>query len=240
MREKKFSIIFPTRERPKLLDQLLSSICTTTACLDDVEVLIAYDKDDEATKQYIRRCGWKFPVWIECERSLNFSRDYYSKLAKMSRGQWLMIINDDTKFKTPDWDMKAGAVLSAYVGIGPNVVYGWVEDELGRNRLTEFNNYTCFPILGWEGVQALGFVFPERIPMWGADIWCRDLYGEVDRVVKVPITIAHICHHNKTREQDHVNKRVQANSHQATPAVMQPTYDEINKILQALESKNAA
>lgn len=235
MKEKKFSIIFPTRERPELLEELLRSICLKTFNLEDIEVLIAYDRDDVTTKHYIETCGWKYPQWVECERSLNFSRDYYSMLAKKAKGRWLVIINDDTKFKTLHWDVIADDALANAVSIGPDIIYGWVEDELGRNRLTEFNNYTCFPILGWEGIKALGYVFPERLAMWGADIWCRHLYGEIKRIVHVPITIAHICHHNGTRKQDHVNKRVQANSMGATPEAMTPTYEEVNTLIKALE-----
>lgn len=233
MNIKKFSIIFPTRERPGLLDRLLKSIVATTKNINDIEVLVAYDTDDIVTKSYISQYREMPVTWVECKRSKNLSRDYYSHLSKIADGRWIVIINDDVEFKTKNWDVIADRILSKAVGLGPDIIYGSVEDDLGKNRKTEFNDYTCFPILGKEGVDALGFVFPERIPMWGADIWCRYIYGMVKRTVSIPIRISHICHHNGTREQDHVNLRVQVESKLAQ-ADVHPTAAEVNKLRGAI------
>lgn len=228
-----FSIVFPTRERTELLENLLKSIAKNTTDLKNIEIRIAYDIDDQATADFI--LAKKFPelpiTWVCGTRSLNFSRDYYTSLALSTSGKWVVVINDDTEFRTPGWDTIAAKALQDAIGDGPNVMYGWVEDNLGKARAMQFNNYTCFPILGRAGIDALGYVFPERIPLWGADIWCRYLYGHVKRVAEVPITIAHICHHNGTRPQDHINKRIQANT---PPVPMTPTAEEINKLLRIL------
>ena len=229
MTEKKFSIIFPTRERRFLLGNLLRSIRRNTMNPEDVEILVAYDNDDLQTRGFIFENQHLPVTWVVCERTLNFSRDYYSMLAKQTQGRWLVICNDDVEFRTPRWDVLAWEALMAAVGEGSDIWYGWVEDDLGAARCSEFNDYSCFPILSKQGVDALGYVFPERIPCWGADIWARYLYGEIARVVKVPITLSHICHHNGTRGRDDINKRVQEISGMFS---MKPTPQEINTLLQ--------
>lgn len=239
MVREKLSVIFPTRERPKLLGNILRSIAFTTHNPDNVEVLIAYDDDDSVTKMALPEMK-AIPrlnlVPVECKRSMNFSRDYYSKLAKIGKGDWFVVVNDDADFRTMNWDCLTRDALNAAIKDGPNIIYGWVEDNLGKNRLTQFNNYTCFPILGRAGVEKLGYIFPETIPTWGADIWAYYLYNRINRIAKVPITISHISHHNGTREQDAINKRIEQ-SCRGQAIQMYPTREELHALDEALGAR---
>ncbi len=234
---KKFTIVFPTRERIELLNALLLSIESKTKNLNDIEVLIAVDNDDQGTLLFLAN-KWAHHPWVvpyAVQRSLNFSRDYYSYLARAGTGKWIIACNDDAEFQTQDWDVAAAATLSEYIGDGPNVVMGWIEDRLGEDfRAKGHGKYCCFPLIGRDGFNALDAVFPERIPTWGADIWIRKLYDNIKRVVEVPIVISHNCYHNKTRAEDHINKHVQENQvgYDVTPA-----YSEINPLLKMLRNQ---
>lgn len=227
---KKFSFVFPTRERPDLLGKFIGSVYEMTKNLDDVEVLIAVDMDDHITHAYLQeRPDIPFLRVFPVERSLNFSRDYYSYLASHSTGEYIITANDDCVIETPNWDVIAYETLKIHGG----VVYGWMEDLLGKHRAKYFGNYCCFPLFGRAGYEALGYIFPERIPTWGADIWAHDLYEQIGAVVEIPVTFAHYCHHNETREQDAISKRIAENQ---VAYSCTPTYDEINKLLRALRS----
>lgn len=209
--EKKFSIIFPTRERVDLLKNILGSIAGTTANIKDIEVLVAYDEDDTATKNFIQLNSGLYPFvsWNMTKQSKNFSKDYYNWLFTMSTGKWIIVCNDDSEFRTQGWDTIAENAINAYIGNKPSVFMGWIEDGLGDARLFDMANYCCFPLFGRDGVKAVGYIFPERIPTWGADIWARKLYDTIGRVVVLPFTIFHLNHWNHTRPQDAVNKRIQ-------------------------------
>jgi len=222
----KFSLIFPTRERCELVKKLLSSILKNTANLQEIEVLIAIDNDDKESLDTIANLGYQFVKIFTVSRSLNFSRDYYTYLAKQSTGKWIITINDDCVFETPRWDEKAYEALKDKSG----VIYGWIEDGLGGWRAKGHGNYCCFPLQGRTGFEALGYIFPTRVPTWGADIWAKNLYDQINSVVTIPITIRHYCHHNQTRDQDAVSKRI---AHNQVPFDMRITYEEINKLLQA-------
>ncbi|RTL04669.1 glycosyltransferase family 2 protein [Candidatus Dependentiae bacterium] len=228
---KLFTIVFPTRGRLQLLEKILDSILFNTANLANIEVLIAIDSDDLETQEFFQNKLYCFVKTHIVERSLNFSRDYYSYLAKQGTGKWIIACNDDARFETKDWDLIAERVLNEYIGTGANIVHGWIEDNLNEYRAKGHGKYCCFPLIGRDGFEALGYVFPERIPTWGADIWIRKLYDNVDRVVDLPITIAHYCHHNNTREQDDISIRIANNQ---VGFDVEPTYNEINALLKGL------
>jgi hypothetical protein len=229
----KFSIIFPTRERPGLLKTLLESINKNTFDLNDIEVLIAVDNDDIQTFDFILSLNFPFVKPLKVVRSLNFSRDYYTFLAKQSSGRWIICANDDCVMETPEWDRIAYAVLKDK----PGVIYGWIQDGLGTYRAHGHGNYCCFPLQGRAGFEALGYIFPPRIPTWGADIWAKNLYDQVGSVVEIPITLRHHCHHNRTRPQDHISLRI---AHNQIPFDMRPTYQEINILLEALKKEKVS
>ncbi len=228
-----FSIVFPTRNRHHLLRNLLESVELNTEDLDRVEVLIAVDEDDKETQTFLLSSNYSFAKMFIVKRSLNFSQDYYTYLAKQSRGRWIITANDDCVFETKCWD----AIAYKYLADKPSVIYGWIEDGLGEWRAKGHGNYCCFPLQGRGGFEALGYIFPARIPTWGADLWARSLYDQVRSVVELPITIKHICYHNKTREQDEVNKHIQSNQ---VHFDLRPGYDEVNKLISAIKQEKVA
>jgi glycosyltransferase involved in cell wall biosynthesis len=208
---KKFTIVFPTKNRPALLKNILDSVQSKTSNLDSIEVFVAFDHDDPVTKEFFQENKYSFIRTFQVQKSLNFSRDYYSMMARQGTGRWVLVVNDDAEFVTERWDVIADETLKMACEGKPDIIYGWIEDDLGKYRLSQFCNYCCFPVMGRQGVDALGYVFPDRIPTWGADLWARHLYDAINRVVVVPITIRHICHHNQTREQDEISKLVEKN-----------------------------
>lgn len=229
----KFSIVFPSRERVPLLKRMLDSLVATTANLSDIEVLIAVDHDDKDTFEFLTSDKtYPFVTHYGVKRSLNFSRDYYTMLAHRSSGQWIITANDDCVFETEHWDAKAYEVLKDL----PGVIYGYIEDGLGEWRAKGHGDYCCFPLQGRKGFEALGYIFPDRIPTWGADIWTKNLYDQIDSSIELPFTMRHYCVHNFTRESDHIHQRIARNQ---VSFSMKPTYDEINKLIKALRTENA-
>ncbi len=230
-----FTIVFPSRDRTGLLFNLLQSIKRNTTGLAYIEVLIAVDEDDKITQNFLVNNKYGFVKMFVVPRSkdMNFSRDYYNFLAKQSKGRWIITANDDCVFETEGWDVIAYNVLKDQ----PGVVYGWIQDGIDGFRAQGHGNYCCFPLQGRAGFEALGYIFPPRIPNWGADIWAKGLYDQVDSVVEVPITLRHFCHHNQTRDQDAISKRIAMNQ---VPFDMKPSYQEVNALLGALRKEVVA
>ena len=230
--EIKFSFVFPSRDRQDLLKKLIDSLIKNTSKINEIEVLIAVDNDDMKTSDFLAALNLSFVKIFHVARSLNFSRDYYTFLAKQSKGRWIITINDDCVCETPSWDTIAYEILKDK----PSVIYGRIEDGLDGFRANGHGNYSCFPLQGRGGFEALGWIFPERIPVWGADIHIRNLYLQVDSVVNIPIMFRHYSHHNKLRIQDDINKNV-AKISAKSPFDMRPTYEEINKLIEAMKKE---
>lgn len=227
-----FSIIFPTRERPDLLYRMLDSVEENTTDISKVEVLIAIDEDDHTDFDYASLKKELRP-WLKVfrvVRSLNFSKDYYNFLARQSTGRWIITANDDCRMETLGWDILAYDILKDKSG----VIYGWIEDGLGKFRAHGHGNYCCFPLQGRVGYEALGYIFPERIPTWGADIYTKNLYDQVNSVVEIPITLKHYCHHNQSREQDNISRRIASSQVRFD---VRPGYDEINRLIEAIKKE---
>lgn len=198
-----FSIILPSRERRELLDKFLMSITMMTSSLGDIEVLVAIDDDDKRT-DYRFLEDYPFVRLFRVRRSANFSKDYYNFLAKQTTGRWIICANDDSVFTTKNWDKIAYGTLESL----PNVIYGFINDGMDGYRVAKYGEYCSFPLIGRAGYEALWYIFPDRIPIWGANLWVKSLYEDIKSHVKIPITIQHLTHRNKTREIDHINEQI--------------------------------
>lgn len=224
-----FSFVFPSRQRPDLLYRLLDSIKNNSRDIMNVEVLVAIDEDDQSDYNYAQLTPERFPFVkvFRVKRSLNFSIDYYTFLAKQSTGKYIITANDDCVLETPDWDTMSMEVLKDK----PGVIYGWIEDGLAGWRAKGHGDYCCFPLQGRQGFEALGYIFPSRVPTWGADIWAKALYDQVGSVVSLPFTLRHYCVHNGTRESDEIHRHIAANQ---VIYDIAPRYEEVNLLLAAL------
>ena len=229
--EKDFSIIFPTRDRIYLLNDLLQSIQINTTNKSAVEVLAVCDDDDEITnhmKSFFERkyADINFSM-TTVKRSDNFSRDYFNFLCAKSTGRYVIAVNDDSCFVTTGWDEIALSVI-ANARARKNILYGWIQDNLPIRH----GGYCCFPLLSRQAITVFGRFFSERFQTWGADINLHLLFSSINAVVKIPILIDHNSYHTGKRGKDHINYEVESKA--GVPDV-QPGNNEINTLRKAIQ-----
>jgi hypothetical protein len=228
------SIVLASRERVTLLSNLLESVKRTTQQINRVEVLVGIDDDDLATQKAatILTRKYSFVKFFSRPRSGMLNRDYLNWIsADHSKGKYFIICNDDTEFKTINWDEIVCRKLEDYLANKPDrIAYGYLSDALlNRHGL----GYCCFPLVTREGMNALGFAIPSEFPAWSADVALWHIYNGVNRCCDISeVMIEHISYHSGTRGADHVNKHVENLS--ATVEVKLPTEDYINKLKCAL------
>lgn len=211
----KFSIIFPTRDRPELLKKLFESFYKYTNNPKDVEFLIAVDEDDKCIYN-----GSYYITYYRMPRSDNFSRDYFNALALKSTGEYVMAFNDDVEFVTQDWDVKVYEQIKKYEDkikkhqYDKNVDYLiCILDDMGAEELAKEQGgmkYPSFPMLPRASITRNKGIFDEKRPTWGADkdLWLK--YLAVGTLNVKDVYFHHNSHHYGRRERDALSDRVES------------------------------
>jgi len=167
---KSFSILCPSRGRPKSLKRLFESIKRTTSDIAEIEVLVYIDDDDSITLmedfseyQFVRFfVGPR--IWMSLAQNVLFA---------LSSGKILMACADDFVFKTNGWDF----VVQRVFGEKSDVFWLIYGNDLGVHAgkiPTHFFIHRSWPI-------TLGYwVHPGRASLW--DLWVRDIAIELGRL----------------------------------------------------------
>jgi hypothetical protein len=97
------SVVLPSRRRPEMLAAAVGSLCGTAAHPDLMEVLVAYDPDDQPTGQQARALG--AAAWEAPQRyGWHGNHLYFGHLFGMVAGEWLLPWGDDGRMLTEGWD----------------------------------------------------------------------------------------------------------------------------------------
>jgi glycosyltransferase involved in cell wall biosynthesis len=105
------SVILPTRKRLKGLNDTLHSLFSL-ADKDNInfEVIVKVDFDDHETIDYIKGCpnecgNLTFIINSRKQGWLSMV-DFVENMIDVSKGKWILNINDDMVFETQDWNTK--------------------------------------------------------------------------------------------------------------------------------------
>jgi glycosyltransferase involved in cell wall biosynthesis len=141
------SLLLPTRGRPALVQRLFDSIATSTANLDNIEVILYVD-DDDVDSHALDSDRFKVDRIIGPPTTMGH---YNSTCLARSRGEIVILANDDMVIRTPGWDERVAAVHAEY----PDGVYLAYCNDLFKNR-----GWCTFPILSRRTCQLLGDPYP--------------------------------------------------------------------------------
>jgi glycosyltransferase involved in cell wall biosynthesis len=183
--EKKFSIIFPTRNNITELVKALSSIESKTVDKDGLEVLLAVD-DDDVTDYDGLKYGYDLIIH-RVKRSKNFSDDYFNFLASKSVGKNIWVFSDDVTIETKNWDDIAMSKA------GDKKIY--MLDTFDSTRYFACGNQACFPIISRGAYNALGWIFYPKVRMYPSDRILYDIYKRA-RVI-IPCQEVKLFHDRK-------------------------------------------
>lgn len=115
------SVLLPSRRRPVLLGGSVTSLATTAAHPERVEVLVAADPDDPGTQGFALPAPLAGYVLTAPRRwGRGWVHEYYNWLAAQATGDWLLIFNDDAVMETPGWDSIISEQEPGVVVVGSN------------------------------------------------------------------------------------------------------------------------
>lgn len=184
------SILLPSRNRPKSLERLFSSISATSASLKLIEVLVYLDLDDFVTDETKFR-NFNFVKFFRGPRVwMSLAQNF---LFMQSRGDILMAASDDFIFKTKHWDEKVREVFEESLN-KPLLLFG---NDLGKHAgklSTHFFLNRVWP-------SKLGYWVPvNRNGVW--DLWIYELATKLNCVIYREDLIfehAHFRHSQKSK-----------------------------------------
>ena len=127
-----FSIIVPTRQRLASLRQLLDSLARTTAHPEALEIVLVVDADDSASLSFRHPLLTLTHVAVSPGQTMGTLN---GAGYQASRGQYVMLLNDDVIARTAGWDDQ---VLKRLRRFPDGIVLVHVNDTLMRENLCTF------------------------------------------------------------------------------------------------------
>lgn len=176
------SVMLPTRQRTDLVKRSVISLLEKSADPTTIEVLIAYDNDDQMSKDYFVD-EWKqlissykshtqvyeTPAW-----GYGDLNNYYNLLASNAQGQWLLLWNDDALMISQNWDKEVESN----------------RDFLGMIHMTTDNfqkNLTLFPMVPKKWIDVFGCLSLSNLN----DSWIQDICAEAGTVLPISSKVFH-------------------------------------------------
>jgi hypothetical protein len=159
------SLIVPTRRRPAALARLLDSLAATARRPEAVEVVLVVDADDPASAAARHPALTVRPVIVPPGRTMGqLNQAGYA----VSRGEVVMLLNDDVVARTPGWD---DAIRACFDDCPDGVLLVHVNDTLMRRELC------TFPAVSRRFCELAGGVCPELYERYRIDDHIEDVFN---------------------------------------------------------------
>jgi glycosyltransferase involved in cell wall biosynthesis len=182
MTKPKISILLPTRKRTQAVVNSIGSLLANAADTSRIEILVAYDNDDDESRTFFEEVGTPFLAQcqattkvFETERFgyLKLNR-YVNFLAEQATGDWIMFWNDDALMLTENWDNHIVA-NDGWFGL------------LRMPCVTMNHPFALFPIVPREWVNLFGTVSPVTHSDW----WIYNVTKPLGLVKDIPVQVYH-------------------------------------------------
>ena len=178
------AILLPTRGRDGMLDRSLRSLIDCASRPDRIQIMLAFDRDDELGIQYFLT---HIQPWLDQQNvdyeAMQFEpmgyirlNEYVNALAKHSDANWLVFWNDDAVMETADWD----ATIMSYHGQFKLLAFHTHNDH----------PYSIFPIVPRAWFDLLGYLSPHQI----SDAWLSQQAYMLDIWQRIPVHVLHDRH----------------------------------------------
>lgn len=182
-----YSILIPSRGRPKNLIRLLNSISGTISGENVIHIYIGIDSDDKYKEDYFQELSHFIatnnPSLYLCV-NMDRSRPLYiiwNELCSISMcsswSDYIILSNDDVIYETPNWDI----ILSEKIldSEHPYHLY-WFNDGINGE------SFAAHPIISHMWVRTLGYYLPSGFMYFYTDTWLYDIAKKADVLEYIP------------------------------------------------------
>ena len=182
MNKPKISILLPTRKRTEALVKSVGSLLANAQDTSRIELLIAYDQDDDQSREFFENT-WSGFVGQSEATSKVFETErfgylrlykYVNFLAEQASGDWIMFWNDDALMLTENWDEEI---------LKQEGFFGLVR----MSCVTMNHPFALFPIVPRSWIDFFGRVSPVNHSDW----WIYHVTTSVGRMRNIPVQVFH-------------------------------------------------
>jgi len=164
----RISLLLPTRGRPELLRRFLESVLARSERPELVEVVVYADADDPSSHGFQVE-GLEVRTIVGPRASMG---DYNTACLEGSRGDIVVLANDDVVIQTRGWDRKLREMHAAM----QDRVYLAYPNDLFKGR-----GLSAFPILSRTACRLLGEPFPHAYRGAFIDYHLLDIFKRLER-----------------------------------------------------------
>jgi hypothetical protein len=183
-----FSLMTPTRGRPKQLRDMAESARATAR--KPIEIVVRLDDDDPDLPEILKVTkDCEIAVVIGTRNIIHSAR--WDTCLPLCTGELLFHVNDDVIFRTEGWDEMVEAEFEKY----PDKIlmvhgndWGFENSAPGVGR----EKFGCHPIVHRRWVEILGYFAPPYFDGDGPDTWINDLANRINRRVYLPFIVEHM------------------------------------------------
>lgn len=161
------SLLLPSRGREKLVERLFASIVSTTRDLNSIEVILHLD-DDDPNSHYLDSDEFSLTKIIGNQDSMGA---YNLACLAKSRGDIIILINDDLVFRTDGWDEKIIEMDASF----PDKIYLAFTNDLFKKA------WCSFPILSRKTCTELINPYPVEYKGAFIDTHLYDVFKRLQR-----------------------------------------------------------
>lgn len=178
------SFLLPTRKRPGMAKMSIDSILNNVDDWDEIEIVIATDKDDKSSseqiKEHLTNRSFNNFILLDDFEKQGYEKlyVYYNELSKVATKKWLWLWNDDAKLHSKNPNQILKKYNDEFILINPSVGHPGIkfQMEIEKNNnssyiLNEYlfegkhidfwddHNKTCiiFPIIPKKWIDVIGY-----------------------------------------------------------------------------------
>lgn len=172
MEHKIISILCPSRGRPDIFRRMVDSALNMGTGRS--EVLVYLDEDDPQRSAY--------PLMLIDEVLTGPSETLgkiWNQLARVAKGDLLMMANDDLVFATKDWDQRIIETIDR-TRPADDIFVAWADDGAPNSA-----KRCTFPIVSRRWFELLGYLAPECFHFLWHDTWVGDIGKRLERTLPI-------------------------------------------------------